>query len=600
MLEKTGKQINGRDLCRFTRPLFGSRSTAKSDARYEFFLTDCLEKVFYDQKPRALTQSTLYVVPGELPAVQLVYSLLSETGSGFSRPNFHLSVEGAPVPARVRSVQCVPSDYTAGNNVDDNYLTKQPGFLPDLLQPMDSDVIRPIVNQYRALWIDFPGLEVSHAGTYTIQLHITPDEGLEAMGNLIEIPNRESLFHTVTLNLVVLPSQLPVQRTLHTEWIHVDSLCDYYNVPAYSEAHWEQIDHLIEMAVKEHAVNLLLTPVFTLALNTGFGLERTNTQLIDVDIRNGEYTFGFDKLVRWCEICRKHNVPNLEISHLFSQWGAIYSPKVVASTPDGEKNIFGWHVQACEPEYKRFLSALLPQLCDVLKNNGYDNKHVYFHISDEPFAAMGHDQTYLAAKEMLKGLIDDYIIIDALSDYSLYENGICEHPVPTSDHFYEFYEKGFDDPWVYYCVAQANKVPNRFMSMPSARSRIMGVLMYRYNINGFLHWGYNYYNDMYSTQKQNPFFQTSSNHCFPSGDAYLVYPGDHNMPWSSIRAEVIRESFDDIRLLQLLESLIGREAVLSMIQAHMGSISFFEYPTDASVLLSFHEAVCAEIEKHLN
>ena len=49
----------------------------------------------------------------------------------------------------------------------------------------------------------------------------------------------------------------------------------------------------------DHGMNMILTPIFTPALDTAVGSERTTVQLLDV-YKNGEsYTFGFDRLIRW-------------------------------------------------------------------------------------------------------------------------------------------------------------------------------------------------------------------------------------------------------------------------------------------------------------
>ena len=48
------------------------------------------------------------------------------------------------------------------------------------------------------------------------------------------------------------------------------------------------------------------------------------------------------------------------MSHLFSQWGARYAPKVVASVAEagGEmQKIFGWHTPATG-EYTQFLESI--------------------------------------------------------------------------------------------------------------------------------------------------------------------------------------------------------------------------------------------------
>ena len=95
----------------------------------------------------------------------------------------------------------------------------------------------------------------------------------------------------------------------------------------------------------------------------------------------------------------------------------------------------------------------------------------------------------MQAKEAVEDLLKGWKVIDALSDYVFYEKGIVEKPIPSNDHIQAFIDHGVEDLWVYYCCGQSDKVPNRFFAMPSARNRIMGVLMYLYKIKGFLHWG---------------------------------------------------------------------------------------------------------------
>ena len=67
-----------------------------------------------------------------------------------------------------------------------------------------------------------------------------------------------------------------------------------------------------------------------------------------------------------------------------TQWGAAATPKIIAWESGEEKRIFGWDVPADSSEYKRFLDAFLPALRSALKAGGYDDEHVFYHISDEP------------------------------------------------------------------------------------------------------------------------------------------------------------------------------------------------------------------------
>ena len=190
-------------------------------------------------------------------------------------------------------------------------------------------------------------------------------------------------------------------------------------------------------------------------------------------------------------------------------------------------------------------------------------------------------------------------MIDALSSLEFYRRGVVEQPVCASDHIQPFLDAGVKNVWVYYCCSQGKLVPNRFFAMPGARNRIMGVLMYMTGVKGFLQWGYNFYYTQFSRALTDPFTVTHCDYAFPSGDAFLVYPGPDGEPLTSLRAEVQSEGLTDLRALQTLEAHAGREAVERLVleNAGMESMSYTQYPVSASYLLTLREAVFDALEK---
>ncbi len=181
--------------------------------------------------------------------------------------------------------------------------------------------------------------------------------------------------------------------------------------------------------------------------------------------------------------------------------------------------------------------------------------------------------------------------MDALSDYSFYEDGLVERPIPASNRLEPFLEHQVPDLWTYYCCSQYKKVSNRFFCFPSARNRILGMQLYKYHIAGFLQWGYNFWYSQYSIRPIDPFRVTDAGGAFPSGDAFIVYPGEHG-PLESIRSEVFHEALQDIRALTLLEEKIGRDAVIRLLDDGLEHpITFQEYPQDARWLLKKREQV---------
>lgn len=565
--------------------------------QYEFFLVSSLEKVFPQQRPAPLEQDVC-TWAGTRAAVQLVYRGAS-CGQTSLLQTFRITVSGAPVQPEISEVRLLPSDFPCweDSDGDENYLTRVPGLFPDLLMPMESDRFRPIPRQYRSLWLCFPIPEDARPGTFDVEIRLEPDREIAMANGQVWHAGPEAQPCTLAFRMRVGKAKLAPQTLIHTEWFHGDCLAEYYQVPPLSEEHWRIMEKFIHAAAQRHGINMLLTPVFTPPLDTAVGSERPTVQLVKITVQGEKYTFDFSLLERWTKLCREAGIEYLEIAHLFTQWGARATPKIMATVDGAEKRIFGWDVPADSPAYRSFLEQFIPALRTELERLGYDRQHVYFHISDEPTEA--HLENYRTAKQQVQDLLEGCPVIDALSSFDFYRQGLVEHPVPANDHIQPFLDAGVPDLWVYYCCAQGLHVPNRFYAMPSARNRIMGVLMYRYDIRGFLHWGYNFYFNQYSREKVDPYSITHCDYAFPSGDPYLVYPGKDGEPLSSIRAEVQSEALVDLRAFQTLEKHLGREAVLQMIDRNAGmeKMTFKKYPTDASYLLELRREVFEALEK---
>ena len=330
----------------------------------------------------------------------------------------------------------------------------------------------------------------------------------------------------------------------------------------FSEAHWEIIEQFVKTAA-DHGINMILTPIFTPPLDTEVGGERPTVQLVDVEKSGSTYSFGFDKLKRWIDMCRANGIEYFEFSHLFTQWGAKHAPKIVAKENGELKRIFGWDTDATSEEYKNFMDQFLPELVRFIEDNGL-KEFSYFHVSDEP--RLDDLESYKSASEIIKKHLEGFLIIDALSNYEFYEKGLVANPIPASNHIEPFLENKVPNLWTYYCCSQYKEVANRFFNMPSARNRILGIQLYKFDIVGFLQWGYNFWYSQYSRYPIDPFRVTDAGHAFPSGDAFAVYPGEDGQPLESLRLEVFYEALQDLRALKLLEELIGRDAVMKMLE----------------------------------
>ena len=141
---------------------------------------------------------------------------------------------------------------------------------------------------------------------------------------------------------------------------------------------------------------------------------------------------------------------------------------------------------------------------------------------------------------------------------------------------------------------------NRFIAMPSNRTRILGVQLYRYDISGFLQWGFNFYSSVLSLKKIDPYRVTDADGAFSAGDPFIVYPGENGEPLESIRYMALRQAFHDLRALQLLESLAGRDGVEAIIAEGLEEeLTLTNYPRNNAYLHSLRQRVNEEIEKRI-
>lgn len=548
-----------------------------SDSRFETRALSSLAKVFADSDIIDQTYRRASALRLETVSFQVAYRSAERLR--------HIRVEAAApqeLAVTVYEVGLVPSEFPIYHDHDEHILRSTPGLYPDPLHPIDPEKgIHSPGNQWRSVWVEIDVTEKAQPGTHSIRVVFYSEAGEELGGENFEVE--------------VIPAILPKQKLIRTEWFHCDGLAQFYGTEVFSEEHWLYIERYVAAAAK-HGINMLLTPLFTPPLDTAMGGERLTVQLIDVERSEAGYTFGFDKLERWIRMGLRNGIEYFEFSHLFTQWGAGHAPKIMVRENGELHRLFGWETDAFGPEYREFLRCFLPELAEVVRGLGIEDK-VYFHVSDEPHAE--HLESYRKAAQIMDELVGDFPRIDALSDFAFYQEGLVPLPIPGTDKIQPFLDAGVEPLWTYYCCSQYKQVANRFFCFPSARSRIIGLQLYKFKVAGFLHWGFNFWNSQFSKRPINPYQVTDAEIGFPSGDAFLVYPGEEG-PVCSLRMKVFREALQDLRALELLETMIGREAVLVWIEHGLEApLTFDQYPRDAKFLLKFRSAVNERIKAGL-
>ena len=473
---------------------------------------------------------------------------------------------------RIYTVEHIKSDFPMfKKGADDYYRLSKSGYYPDLLLPVDGKI--KVRKGITVLWFEIDA-SLNYVGKHRIDITISDK--------------------TTGIDIEIINAELDFKNFIYTCWFHTDCLMSYYKFEVFSDEYWRVTENFLKTAA-EYGMTCVLTPIFTPPLDTTVGGERPTVQLVDITLTKGKYSFNFDKLTRWIEMANRCGIKYFEFSHFFTQWGARKAPKIMA-TVDGEyKKLFGWKTKAMSRQYKEFLKAFSHELKKYVEERNLKN-NVIFHVSDEPNASMIFSNR--KASKYIRKLFEGYKVMDALSDYQFYKKGIVANPIPANDHIDKFIGN-VENLWVYYCSAQINlNVANRFFCNDSIRTRVIGYQMFKFDIKGFLQWGYNFYYTRLSKGLVNPYEVTDAGKEFPSGDSFIVYPAEDGSAHHSLRLKVFFDALQDMAALNTLEKLTDKKTCLSIIEEKgKHNITFREYPHDDEWLLKTREVINTAIKE---
>ncbi|MFT3887382.1 MAG: DUF4091 domain-containing protein [Arachnia sp.] len=436
-------------------------------------------------------------------------------------------------------VELVPVQAPCWPEHSTGYITDRAGLLPDILRPRAADA-RTMTRHtgWQSIWVDV----------------VLPCSDLQVV---VFDGDEKVLEHTIEVRTVDRPAAAP-ELTV-AQWFHADCLATYYGVETWSQQHWTAIAGQLR-SLKRLGTTMVLTPVWTPPLDTDEGIDRRTTQLLDIRLVDGVYHFGHERLDRWMDLVEDAGFSQVEVPHLFTQWGAKHAPQIWVEVDGEPTRLFGWHTAADDPAYIDFLTQVLPFLTDYFGSRvGLTN--TFFHVSDEP--SEEHLPGYLAAQASVAGLLEGCRMIDALSDPEYAAH--VPTPIASTSSVPAFRAAGIEPDWVYYCISQSWELSNRFIALDGVRTRGLGWQLYKARAVGFLHWGFNFYNAVLSRSAIDPFRETSSGGGFLSGDAFVVYPGPDFEPLESQRHRLIADAMQDLAAAQQAEAILGRERVLALI-----------------------------------
>jgi len=211
----------------------------------------------------------------------------------------------------------------------------------------------------------------------------------------------------------------------------------------------------------------------------------------------------------------------------------------------------GHEISAVSEEGQKIIRSMAEPILALMKKNDWESRW-YQGVFDEPTDE--YVDRYKTTVELLKSMKPDLRILEATMTVSL--SGIVNCWCPQvqeyqkNQSFFEQRKAAGDAVWVYTCLAPGGPWINRLIDMERLRQVYVGWACAKYDLQGFLHWGFN----MHSGKPYEELVRKhmGPNGYLPAGDSHIVYPGK-NGPVSSQRFEAHRIGMEDYELLCLLK-----------------------------------------------
>lgn len=504
-------------LC-FSLILTGSISSLSAQSLSVFAVSDMV-RVFEDGYNMPLSYDTLklFGIKGEILSGQFVLNskkdlnkisikigqLKNEAGNIFSDEYTGWNFVGS-----------VPLAKNAPNQPADMLIRIAPALFPDYL--MEKKQLNLKGNKYQPVWLTVKVPENAAAGIYSGNIVVSSMEGNQSL----------------PVSIIIYPLTLPAERHLKvTEWYTTGNFAKFHGIDTVYSVEWFDMLQKYAENMADHRQNVFMVPFSAIEIYRS---------------AEGTFRFDFSKFDRIAEVFwdtermdyLETGEPAKFVSGGFASTAIAFKDfQVKDASKDGSITMSGEEV----------LPLLLPEFESHLREKGWLTK-TFFHIKDEP---SNHNAlSWIDISSYVHKYAPELRRIDAVCTSYLFGN--IEVAVPKLDHFdagSEIYRKGQQNGtelWFYTVgIFQANRYPNKTIDMPLTDSRILHWLNYKYDLTGYLHWGWNQWNE-------NPYKDVGEH----IGDAWHVYPVKNGV-LNSLRWEQMRNGIQDYEIFLMLEKKIS-------------------------------------------
>lgn len=340
----------------------------------------------------------------------------------------------------------------------------------------------------------------------------------------------------IPVTLAVAPDLLPPPSSwkVHLDlWQHPQAVARWHDVEPWSPEHFA----LMKPVMKR------LAEAGQKAITCSLIDEAWNAQTYDwfpamigwVKDRNGKMRWDYTNFDKWVAFMMNDVGINGQIScYTMIPW----TMKIRYLDEASGKYKF-LELKPNDPSYEAIWGPFLTDFRKHVKKKGWLGK-TCIGLDERP------DALVKAAKNMLDKYAPEFKIVSAVNRPSALTRDVFDVS-PVIDHaetamgdLLEQRKKAGKKTTFYVCCWPGK--PNTFTHSPLAEAEWLGWFAAANNLDGFLRWAYNSWN-------RNP-FETTDFGSFPTGDCFLVYPGN----LSSLRFEKLRDGLEEFEKVNILRA----------------------------------------------
>jgi hypothetical protein len=514
----------------------GKISNEELEKELIFKVVDPLEKVFKETAYFREIEPVDHVARGEHATFQFVVRSMEEYIEDLKLEITDLSNDGNLLSnIKIGYVGYVRVGRNTPNHSRDR-LRPVSGLYPDPI--LEEERINLMANETQPIWVTVEIPKDAVPGLYNGQVQLSG----KMDGDDFEVEK--------TIQIKVYPVTVEETRLWVTNWYNssprnIGHVSGNPDIEPFSDDYWEFV-HLLAGKMAEYRQNVAIISPLRLS---EFGLDE-----------NGGYSIDFTNFDKTVEIFIEEGViGRIEGGHIGTRAAGWISDFVVFAPVIETDTTYLKKFPISNDTARSFYAAFIPALTQHLKEKGWMDIYMQ-HLMDEPIPE--NVNTYIEIANFIGRLAPDLKIVEACHSKDV--NKTVDVWVPQLDYMhidYDFYkeraEQG-DEIWFYTCLNPKGEYANRFIELPLIKTRILHWINYRYNIPGYLHWGFNFW------RGGDPFDETTSiqlesGTILPGGDAWICYPGDGKI-LSSIRLEAMRDGIVDHELLCMLGEKSPEEA----------------------------------------